>query len=405
MTDTSAPPQPPAAPPLHVRLLLLLFGVGLALVLLTALFLLFPGLIPEELTEARYDRRRAGTSVEVEYHHTDGDTFAWLPGRVRPPVDDAVLARFTLAWDADGWRLPAVEAVAYPIAAFGDSFTEGMNVALPWVDRLAELTGVPVRNYGYRGYGPLEIERAAAEFAPQEPRRWVLYAYFSGNDLSEANHSAASMERSPFYLLPHLVERAAENVADDLAAADPAVHYDFPMPVIIGANYYELVLLPRYLWWQLAPPQGFLASRTLEIVGETLDSIAASLPPQTCLGLIFVPTKEQLYYPYLVDPQWMLGIAEEMLLDEQRRLQLRPAPRPADDHAAVVARLGEQRDAVAALVSARPRWRLIDLTPAFAEAVGRGELLYYPYDSHWNQAGHDFAAQVIAQAVGQGGCE
>jgi hypothetical protein len=31
--------------------------------------------------------------------------------------------------------------------------------------------------------------------------------------------------------------------------------------------------------------------------------------------------------------------------------------------------------------------------------VNQGELLYYPYDSHWNQAGHDLAAQTIAETM------
>jgi hypothetical protein len=47
----------------------------------------------------------------------------------------------------------------------------------------------------------------------------------------------------------------------------------------------------------------------------------------------------------------------------------------------------------------------IDLLPAFEEAVARGDLLYYPYDTHWNQAGHNLAAQVIAEALrGEPGC-
>ena len=33
------------------------------------------------------------------------------------------------------------------------------------------------------------------------------------------------------------------------------------------------------------------------------------------------------------------------------------------------------------------------------ETNAAGELVYYPYDSHWNQAGHNLAAQTIADAM------
>jgi hypothetical protein len=75
------------------------------------------------------------------------------------------------------------------------------------------------------------------------------------------------------------------------------------------------------------------------------------------------------------------------------------APIAPDEAEAWFAQLSAQRDALRQLTEGRAGWRFIDLTPAFVEAVGRGELLYYPYDTHWNQAGHDLAAQVIAEAL------
>jgi len=39
------------------------------------------------------------------------------------------------------------------------------------------------------------------------------------------------------------------------------------------------------------------------------------------------------------------------------------------------------------------------LLPVFQQHVDAGELLYYPYDTHWNQDGQDLAAQTIAAAL------
>ena len=78
------------------------------------------------------------------------------------------------------------------------------------------------------------------------------------------------------------------------------------VPVIIGGNYYEMVFLTYYLWRQLAPPEGFAASKTFQIFADTLTQIEQDTP-ETCRALIFIPTKEQLYYPYVYpsERQWL----------------------------------------------------------------------------------------------------
>ncbi len=381
--------------PLWAKLLLILVGVGFALLLGVGLLALFPNLIA---SADAYERQYAGTVITVEYRPSMGDMFHTLDGRVRPPADDSVIATYTLAWDAEGFREPAVAADHYPIAAFGDSFTEGYNVALPWPDGLAAQLGVPVRNYGYRAYGPREISRAAEEYAGRAPRRWLLYAYFSGNDLSDANRPEMQQERSPFFMLPVLAEQAAENVS---AQVNTTEHYDFPMPVIIGGSYYELVILDNYLWWQLAPPEGFEASANYRMIGDTMDALVQAVGEETCLGFIFIPTKEQLYYSFVHEGarQWLWGVGHRPMLDDSDRLQLQPASFTQADEADFVAHLTDQHDAMAGLVEGKERWHFIDLLPTLQEHVNSGELLYYPYDSHWNQAGHNLAAEYIANAL------
>jgi hypothetical protein len=45
--------------------------------------------------------------------------------------------------------------------------------------------------------------------------------------------------------------------------------------------------------------------------------------------------------------------------------------------------------------------RLLDLTPIFQEEAGKGVELYYPFDTHWNQLGHDLAAGSIDKYIEQ----
>ena len=46
--------------------------------------------------------------------------------------------------------------------------------------------------------------------------------------------------------------------------------------------------------------------------------------------------------------------------------------------------------------------QLINLMPEFRERADRGELLYYPFDSHWNSTGREVAAQFIAAKLAGG---
>jgi hypothetical protein len=41
----------------------------------------------------------------------------------------------------------------------------------------------------------------------------------------------------------------------------------------------------------------------------------------------------------------------------------------------------------------------LDLTSTFQEEAGKGAELFYPFDTHWNQHGHDLAAQTIAKYI------
>jgi hypothetical protein len=43
--------------------------------------------------------------------------------------------------------------------------------------------------------------------------------------------------------------------------------------------------------------------------------------------------------------------------------------------------------------------RFLDLTPIFQEEARTGAGLYYPFDTHWNQLGHDLAAGSINKYI------
>lgn len=59
------------------------------------------------------------------------------------------------------------------------------------------------------------------------------------------------------------------------------------------------------------------------------------------------------------------------------------------------------RMARAVLGQAAPEVAVLDLTPAFVCAAGRGDILYPPREIHWNVAGNRLAGEVVANFVGR----
>lgn len=386
--------------PLWQRIALVVGGTLFAFVMVLILLSLFPNLVGNDDPLARSE---AGTTLDVEFRLTDGDYFFHQQGRIRPPEEDTLLATYTLRWDENGFRVPAMQADSYPIAAFGDSFTEGTTVAMPWADLLAQELNVPVENFGYRGYGPLEIASTAETYLGDDPRTWILYTHFSGNDLLNANRALDTelIGRNPIGQVAWLARQSLGGEQAQVVESEDG-QYDYPMPVIIGGSYYEIALLEELLWWQIAPEGGFLGTNTFNVVADALGTVANEAPSEACRAVIFVPSKEQIYYPYIHEDvrQWVRGIARTPVTNSGT-IVLVDNPLAEEDEAEFIAHLGDQRDALRELAEEQG-WMFIDLLEPFQqEAFERGlageELLYYQYDGHWTPSGHELATEIIAQ--------
>ncbi|NJL92514.1 MAG: hypothetical protein HC915_01720 [Anaerolineae bacterium] len=168
------------------RLALVAVGVGFAFAMVQATLALFPDLTGEtNLLNIRPGGER------YIFRTYDGDTFHHQPGAVRPPAENIVLEDHLRYYDDDGFREPAMRADHYPVIALGDSYTEGGEV--PWVDVLAEELDTPVRNLGWRGYGPLEMAAVMEQYG-QGDHEWVLIGFFEGNDLGNVYTSTQRLQ-------------------------------------------------------------------------------------------------------------------------------------------------------------------------------------------------------------------
>jgi len=366
---------------LRTRFLLILFGIITAAMLVGVLLLLFPHLRPG--------------GERFIFRERDGDTFRHQPGFVRPPTGNIVLEDFMRRKDADGFRLPRMTADFYPIIALGDSYTEGGQV--PWVDVLAAALQTPVRNLGWRGLGTLHQVEVMRRYGNPDAK-WVLVGYFEGNDLS--NIRSAYEERAQTGRITidlNSDANTAENTRYEIVT-NPDDNYLYPLEHPINGASYELAYISDYIWWLNGSAETFQNSKNLQLLRDALEEIK-EMAGAACVGLVYMPSKEHIYFPS-ADPngnrRYVLQNSLSLHLDAEGWLrfgELAPI-----DFDALHANFENQRNAVRD-VAQQTGWHFIDLTPAFQENVTHPT--YYVYDSHWNQSGHNLAADTVAQYLEQ----
>ena len=93
--------------------------------------------------------------------------------------------------------------------------------------------------------------------------------------------------------------------------------------------------------------------------------------------LVFIPTKAHIDAPYTTEEsgEWWLAVKQGQ-----------------------ISRRGLLEQAVSEICAEIPL-RCLRLTPAFENAAREGELLYYPFDTHWNSEGRQLAAEIVSSEL------
>jgi lysophospholipase L1-like esterase len=336
---------------------------------------------------------------------------------------------FPLVTDADGFRNDA--ASDFEIAALGDSFTDALTLPVErtWPSLLAQRAGARVRNFGTAGFGPGQERRLLEEYVLRHRPRVVVVAFFAGNDLQDAERFDAFVRTGAFpggslgwkfkdviarfddsYVLSLWQalgglageRRALPTVHADAGGVDfsgedpgaPAVgraSFDRGLyAVAVGGRAVRFAFMPPYLNClqlsraELERSPGWEATR--RAYGEMKRLADAN---GSRLAVVFVPSKEQVYLP-LVEASFPPTEVERSVA-----YSLRDLP-----HAPKAARLLDHRLALNGLLRdfcAREGIAFRDLTPDLAARLATGTNVYFPDDSHWNAAGHETAADAIAE--------
>jgi lysophospholipase L1-like esterase len=371
--------------------------------------------------------RRLRASVDTLNEWREGDIVRM--GFIPPPAVPGLLHRFSFHTDAEGFRNQAVRE-RFDIAALGDSFTDAMTMAAEhsWPVQLEQISGASVQNYGTAGFGPQQELLVLKEaIAPHRPRTVVL-AFFAGNDIFDAEafdkfQKSGGLQRreAQGWRIKSVVSRADQwFVTSALRAGGrwlnsrtgpvSAAEANLAPSVVVAAapppttptfdrGIFSVPVAGHVLQWAFMPPYlNTLNFSRDEIAARpgwrlTRDAISEMQKVSASFGanfvVMFIPFKSQVYLP---------------LLDRHfSREQLHAAFGYSTERygAVVVDRMYANRLAQNELMQrfcAEAGIPFLDITPTLSERVeSTGDNVYFPDESHLNEAGEALVAEQLAQ--------
>jgi hypothetical protein len=384
-----------------------LSGLGLIIIfgVIEILFRAFPQWVPDQVRVNPPTRRvKSFEDISYDFRLSDGDLFHWMEGAIAPipPEEDVVLARVHMITDSNGFRNPPKEKSIYHIIALGDSFTKASGVPNPWTQKLAEATNSDVLNLSEGGFGPQDELKVLQQYGLEKQPQWVILAYFGGNDLYDA---AAYEQANPFiltrfvkYMLTERILGGNDRKPQGEVGLD-ASNYRYPITVSIRNSEIKMAFFSYYISWLSVSREMIAASQNYQIMEETVLKMKdLSEAAGARFLLVYIPSKENIYLQYIRNRETLESIFSDvpsLELDGDKYLQFsnqRVTPERTFQF------IGDQAHLLGEYASEHSIGYL-DLTPVFQETADNGVELYYPYDTHWNQIGHNLAASAIANYI------
>ena len=384
---------------------LVMLGVGIALGLTELLLRTYPHWVPGVV---RVDPpvRRVEASIDESYdvRLSNGDLFYYMAGTIVPlaPDEDQIVAQVHLTTDENGFRNPLPEKPTYGMVALGDSFTVATNAAYPWPQKLAEYSGIDVLNLGVEGAGPQRELEVLRQYGLKKRPQWVILAFFEGNDLYDAGgYETANpfiLTRVVSYLLGQSREAWQERRSGSAHAAI-APSYRYPITLSIKDTNLEMAFFSSYIAWLSVSRKAIESSENYRLVSEKILEVQEiSEAMDARFLLVYVPTKLHVYLPYLNDTETLARVFIDVPMIEVGEGGYLQFTNQTVTPELTSQNMDEQADLLAEFAAGH-NIVYLDLTSTFQEEAGKGAELFYPFDTHWNQHGHDLAAQTIAKYI------
>lgn len=328
------------------------------------------------------------------------------------PEEDPILTEFEYRTNSIGFRNPDYKS-RYDLVALGDSFTGAAQVGKPWAESVGERLGMSTLNLGFpAGASTMQELVAFRTFGiPRKPKVAVL-AYFEGNDLLESAEQEwphlpvlRPHKRFLMYDIPAIFKAWRKGLEVPTAPNPPA--HPKSVRITTPGGPIEMVLEAPYVAVMGIPTADILASKNIQTLRRFIGQANAMAKDHGIrFVVVYLPTKPRVYWPWIDrDP-----ILRAKVLADQKTsiafvsgwLSHMPLDPKSKDFQILPQRLRQHRDDQRQVMEGLMKELhipFLNLCPTFEERAAQGETLYYPYDTHWNQKGHDLAAEAISNFI------
>jgi hypothetical protein len=289
----------------------------------------------------------------------------------------------------------------YQVLVIGDSFIEVGDDAGTLSERLREESGLSTFNLGRGWYGPYQYLELLRKYGLALKPRYALFCFFAGNDIHDIKEYERWRREGLYYFYTgqlskdfwsrylialadtgSYVLKLATNMRQELYAMTNRLtgvqgREIHPGLGVIRIGKMELEM--KVTGWDLeGSPEQLLASREW----QTLRFILGAYQQLCCENgiqpiLVYIPSKIEVYADYATADSGQ---------EFKRKLEKHYPYRNNASEAITI-------------LSKELNLSLINLLPYFKRLTEQGELLCYPFDSHWNFYGTNAAAKLIVLSL------
>jgi hypothetical protein len=316
---------------------------------------------------------------------------------------------FWLIFQTDEMGFPNSEPVwrdQYDIIVTGDSFVTRFSPQT-WIELLAEQSGHSILTLGASSWGPLSQVEAVKLYGLDKRPEWVIMLYFEGNDLLnvaqyiEREHSGLDWREYDLQGVAWYRQLVTVHLARWLLqpAAEPVEgEYTYPLIVNTEVGLVETVFKDSHLLPLSADYETLARSNEFERTAAAILELRDLTEAQNGrFLLVYVPAKEHITWSRIWDPvdvNNVLARTRTVTLSEgdHGRLQWGVDYIDYDTFTANIGAQGRLFDDF----TRENGLEFLNLAPAlFEKTLQEGEVYHYA-DPHWNQAGSQLVADLIA---------
>ena len=335
-------------------------------------------------------RRNVGPVVEYDFK---GDMSA---------ESESPSIHYVATYTPEGFRTSS-STPPYDVVLMGDSYLEiGESDGDTLSERLKAASGLATLNLGTGWYGPYQYLELFKRYGLASGAKVALLCFFDGNDIEDVRQYAKWLNGGDYYhyvvsrrtllhrylgVLEELispVRKGIRNLFGRKRAAAPGqsgVSREGLLSKGVDIRLDEDVVRMWFTYWnKRVTTDQLLPSDEWQRLRKVLADFKAVADSRGIIPMVvYIPTKLQTYGRLIGDEagiEFRNEVAQQIQFEGNSEQALR-----------VIAR-DLQID-------------MVDLLPDFQEHAGRGELLYYPFDTHWNKVGRQVAAEILARDLAQ----